>query len=151
MSATLLITFCGLIAAISWGTADFFAAKAAKTESAESTTLGVLVIGAVAFSLYYLVSHGSMPWTTAGALYAAAAGVFMGAGLLFFYRGLEVGPVSIVSPIGSAYPLVTTLIVITLLHGSLTALQIGGIVIVVTGLVLSCFRYSDSVFVMIRE
>lgn len=51
-----------------------------------------------------------------------------------FYYGLEKGPVSIVSPIGSAYPLVTTLLVLTFLHGHLTGWQIGGIFLVIAGI-----------------
>lgn len=134
-STALLVAFCGLIAAISWGTADFFAAKTSKRVSAEVTVFGVALVGAVAYSIFFLFESGSQPWLLNGLLFGVLAGLFMGLGLLFFYRGLEKGPVSIVSPVGSAYPLVTTLLVLTVLGGALSWLQFFGILLVVTGIV----------------
>jgi drug/metabolite transporter (DMT)-like permease len=135
MDIALFATVCGLLAALSWGTADFFAARASKEESGEITAVAVSIVGAVAFPIFYLFDHGSEAWSHTGIGYAVAAGAFMGLGLLFFYRGLEVGPVSVVSPVGSAYPLVTTLLVLTVLGGTLSGLQIAGILLVVAGIV----------------
>lgn len=135
MNIALFSTVCGLLAAVSWGTADFFAARASKEESGEITALAVSIVGAVAFTIFYIFNHGSEAWSHTGIGYALAAGIFMGLGLLFFYRGLEVGPVSVVSPVGSAYPLVTTLLVLTVLGGHLSGLQIFGILLVVAGII----------------
>jgi drug/metabolite transporter (DMT)-like permease len=137
MNSTIIASLCGLLAAISWGFADFLAAKATKTLSGEKTALIVSFISALAFVFYYLIEPGSTSWGGLGIVYAAAAGIFMGVGLLFFYRGLEAGPVSVVSPIGGAYPLVTTLLVLGVLGGRLSALQITGILFVVVGIVAS--------------
>lgn len=135
MNATGIAAICGLLAAVSWGIADFFAARASKEESGEITALIVALGSAVAFTIVYPFIRGSAAWTITGFWYALAAGAVMGLGLLFFYRGLEAGPVSVVSPIGSAYPLVTTLLVLTVLGGRLSGLQIGGILLIVAGIV----------------
>lgn len=135
MNAAIFSTVCGLLAALSWGTSDFFAARASKKESGEVTALVVSLGSALVYTVFYLFNRGPQAWTGAGFWYALAAGAVMGLGLLFFYRGLEVGPVSVVSPIGSAYPLVTTLLVLTVLGGKLTGLQIAGILLVVAGIV----------------
>ena len=132
---SVLPAFCGLIAAISWGTADFFAAHSSKEETAEATSLAVSAVSAIAYTIFFIFFRGGEAWTSSGVLFALFGGVFMGLGLMLFYRGLEAGPVSIVSPVGSAYPLVTTLLVLTVLGGSLTWIQIMGILLVITGIV----------------
>lgn len=131
----LIPTFCGLVAAVSWGVADFFAAKASRKISPVLASIFIAAGSALLYSLFYMFyPESSIPWTQSGIVYASIAGLFMGAGLLMFYYGLEKGPVSIVSPIGSAYPLVTTLLVLTFLHGSLTGWQITGIFLVIGGI-----------------
>ncbi len=135
MNSTIIASICGLLAAVSWGFADFLAAKASKALTGEKAALIVSFISAIAFVFYYSIDPGSTSWATQGIVYAAAAGIFMGMGLLFFYRGLEAGPVSVVSPIGGAYPLVTTLLVLGVLGGRLSALQITGILFIVIGIV----------------
>lgn len=131
----LIASACGLIAALSWGIADFFAAKASKKISPESVALWVSLIGVVVYTLIYPLYPGGSHWSSGGVGFGIGAGLFMGAGLLLFYRGLAAGPVSIVSPIGSAYPLVTTLIVLTLFGGTLSNLQVFGIFLVVAGII----------------
>lgn len=54
-----------------------------------------------------------------------------------FYQGLSIGTVSIVSPIGAAYPLVTTLLVITLFHNNLQLFEILGIILTVAGIMVT--------------
>lgn len=135
IETALIVSALGLVSAISWGTADFFAAKSSKALSPELATLIVGFIGAVAFSLFYLFRQGSEPWNLEGVLFAVGAGVLMGAGLVAFYRGLDIGPVSIVSPVGSAYPLVTTIIVVSIFGDALSFTQLGGIILIVVGIV----------------
>jgi len=133
----LFATLCGLTAAISWGLADFFAAKASKNDSPESAVFWVTLISAAIYSVVYLVHPGTEAWITSGIAYSSAAGVLMGWGLLLFYRGLNAGPVSIVSPIGSAYPLITTLAVLVLFGGSIDRLHLLGIFVVLAGIIVT--------------
>jgi uncharacterized membrane protein len=87
--------------------------------------------------LIYAISSGEQSWNLVGFLYAATAGLSMELGMLAFYHALDAGPVSIVSPISSAYPLVTTLLVVWIFHGHLSTLDIFGIFTVVIGLVIA--------------
>jgi uncharacterized membrane protein len=134
MYPALIISLLGVLTALSWGTADFFAAKASRRTSPEATTLWVSLIGTLAFASIYVVHPGDLGWTQAGILYAVAAGVSLELGLLMLFRGLDAGPVSIVSPISSAYPVVSTLIVLSVFGGSLRVLEMVGILITVVGL-----------------
>jgi uncharacterized membrane protein len=133
--AALLSGIFGLLAAFSWGIADFFAAKGSKKITAESAALGISWICAVVYGAFFLLQSGLEVWTVAGFWYGAAAGIFMGLGLLLFYRGLEAGPVSVVSPIGSAYPLVTTILVLAVFGGSLSGSQMLGIALIIAGII----------------
>lgn len=137
MDIAIIITICGLGAAVFWGYSDFLAAKASKSISPEITTLLVGGLGAVAFSLFFIFNHGLESWTSHDVLFAISAGIFFGAGLLSFFRGLDEGPVSIVSPIGSAYPLVTTLVAMMVFGDKLSLLQLVGIFLITSGVVVT--------------
>lgn len=136
-SIALISIFCGLIAAVSWGTADFFAAKASKRNSPEATALWVSIIGVFTYTIIFLFNQGQIGWPHLGVLFAVAAGVSLELGILTFYRGLDSGPVSAVSPISSAYPIVTTLIVVLIFKGSLSPVETAGILVVVAGIILT--------------
>jgi uncharacterized membrane protein len=133
---SLVATICGLIAALSWGSADYFAAKTSKQINPILTSifvsLATVIFSAVIFLVY---PQHFITWNWTGVVYGIGSGILVGTGLLMFYHGLEVGPVSVVSPIGSAYPLVTTLVVVLLLKGHMTSLQITGIILVVLGVI----------------
>lgn len=136
-AAPLISSLFGLVAAIAWGTADFFAAKASKRNSPETTAVWASIIGAIAYVILFLFNPGHSLWTQSGILFAAAAGVSLEVGLLLFYRGLAAGPVSIVSPISSAYPLVTTLIFVFVFGGSLHITEVVGIFVITTGILIT--------------
>ncbi|MEK7599883.1 MAG: DMT family transporter [Patescibacteria group bacterium] len=130
--ATLLF---GLTAALAWGASDFFAAKASKRNSPETAAIWVSIIGVFTYAVIYLLNSGNMGWQHVGIAYAVASGICIELGLYMFYKGLTAGPVSLVSPISSAYPLISTLAILLLFNGSLRSLDILGILIVVVGIV----------------
>lgn len=133
----LVILICGLLAAFSWGVSDFLAAEVSKKFSPELAVLFTGIIGAVAYTLFYVIHPSDNAWTTVGLGFGVGTGISMGLGLLLFYRGLDIGPVSIVSPIGSAYPLVTTLIAVFLFGNKLSWVEIFAIFLIVLGIVVS--------------
>jgi drug/metabolite transporter (DMT)-like permease len=141
MYPTLAVTLLGVIAAISWGTADFFAAKASRRNSPEATALWVSIIGTIAFAAIYFIFPGDLSWTRSGVFYAIAAGISLEIGLFMLFRGLDAGPVSIVSPISSAYPLISVLIALVVFGVSLRTLDVVGILVAVAGVVIASGLY----------
>ncbi len=130
----------GIGAAVTWGGADYFAAHASKKLGPILSAAVDNVLGAVLFSVIYIVffSRGVYPALTAsGMLYAVTAGAFLACALAVFYRSLQIGPVSIVSPLGSLYPLVTTLIAVAVFGTKLSALQLFGIVMILGGVLVA--------------
>lgn len=133
----LIISMYGIGAAILWGGADYLGANASKRNSPNAATLGVSIIGTLLFTIIFLFNHGTTGWNLTGVLYSVAAGISLELGLLVFYRGLDAGPVNLVSPISSAYPLISLLVVLTIFGGSLKLLDILGIIIVVIGIAIA--------------
>lgn len=108
MPDSIIASVCGLTAAVTWGAADFFAAKSSRNISANFTSIYVALISALLYTaLFAILPSTDGAWSYSGIAYACGGGLFVGWGLLMFYRGLELGPVSIVSPVAGAYPLVT--------------------------------------------
>ncbi len=114
----------GIFAMISYGLADFFAKKAvdkygpfiALKVSLTSGTLAVLI-----YSLIFL----ELPVMPIGTLvFVLIAGIAGAAGWVMFYKGLNAGKVSIVSPIASSWGLIPFVLAIAFLSESLTSTEI---------------------------
>ena len=135
MTATVPVAVVwGLTAAISYGVADFLCAKASKASGALTTAFSVSVIGCLASVVFWPATGHALQTITAGALAAAVAGgALIAAGSALLFKAFAIGPVSIVSPIGAAYPLVTTVVGVLFLGVSLSSRQSAGIVLVVLG------------------
>jgi drug/metabolite transporter (DMT)-like permease len=125
----------GLGAALVWGTADFFARLAAERMGARRTLFWMQVLGllftAALLALPALRPHALEPRTLA---LAAAIGLFNMAGGLLLYRALEVGTVSLVSPISSTFAAIAALLAIVAGERP-SAVQLGGLALTVAGMV----------------
>jgi len=127
----------GLLAAIGWGFSDFTAAISGRRIGAFATVVisqvasallaTVLVVGGVA-TLGGL--HEVVPWM----LPTAAV---MTSGYYAFYKGLELGPISVVSPVLASYAIGPVLLAIVLLGEHLSLVVAGGIVLTIVGAVLA--------------
>ncbi len=127
----------GLGAALGWGLADLWAAMSGRQLGAW-TTLAFAQITSVAIvtalALFAGADLGSVGpiagWVVPTGLVAAAA-------YLTLYRGLELGPVTIVSPILATYAVVPVVLAVALLGESLGALQVTAIVVTISGAALT--------------
>jgi drug/metabolite transporter (DMT)-like permease len=126
----------GLTAAICWGVADFVVTRIARDLGVAQAFFYVQVIGMVLIGLLLLASP-AMPAPTAGMwLMVVGIGLFNLAGTLLLYRAFAIGTLALVSPIASAFAVVSALL--ALLAGERPALLallgalvlIGGVVIV---------------------
>ncbi len=127
--------------------------------------LGYGVVDLIAFLMSNQADPRKVPlWTTALSIIFLGIGIFffrfpsfsmndlilvaIGAvtgviALLSFYKGLNAGKLSVVVPIANAWPVVVVLIGILLLSEPVTALQISGVALALTGTLLVSFRYKD--------
>jgi drug/metabolite transporter (DMT)-like permease len=96
--AEVTVLVFGLLAAASWGAADFSGGLASRRLSALAVVLASQVLGVVVAAGSALVRGEPLPGVT-DVWWAAAAGAGGGIALVAFYRGLAVGRVSTVAPI----------------------------------------------------
>jgi len=126
----------GLTAAICWGVADFAVTRIARELGVAQAFFYVQVIGMGLIGLLLLASP-SIPAPTAGMwMLVVGIGLFNLAGTLLLYRSFAIGTLALVSPIASAFAVVSALL--ALLAGERPALLallgalmlVGGVVIV---------------------
>ncbi|MDL2363264.1 MAG: EamA family transporter [Patescibacteria group bacterium] len=139
---SLVVALYGLGAATAWGSADYFGAKASRRTNPIAATAAVSTIGTLLFTIFFMFNQGIHAWNSTGILYAIAAGISLELGLLLFYRALNDGPVNVVSPVSSAYPLVTTAISILIFGNRLSVLEYAGIASVVIGIITATGLFS---------
>src|SRR5260370_20022430 len=94
-----MVIVFALAAAVLYGSADFLGGAAAGRSRALSVAVLSVPAGAVVMLLAAVVAGGPLP--TAGLGWAVAAGAFGGIGLIAFYTGLAVGPMSVVAPVSA--------------------------------------------------
>jgi drug/metabolite transporter (DMT)-like permease len=127
----------GLGAALGWGFADLGAAISGRRLGALVTLLLAQASGLILLTLIFAGSRShlglSLPEISAICINAVA-----GAGAYFaLYRGLELGPLSVVSPIVASYAVFTVPLAVTILHESLSPYAASGVVITVLGAILT--------------
>lgn len=132
----------GLVSMLSWGIADFFAARAIRRTGVFKTlvwgqTVGLLVLIAVAFLVGFAIPSFYM------LVIILITGFLNVVACLSFYRGLQVGKVSIVSPVSASWVMVTVILSLVFLGETLNQLQAIGVVLTITGVLLTSFKFRD--------
>ena len=101
--------FLGLTAALSWGLADYFAAVASRRTGSFRVVLGFHLVAIVLLTSSWSGPARALDVSSDDLAWFAFLGVLGGLSYLCFYRALAIGPISIVSPIVSAYAAATVL------------------------------------------
>jgi drug/metabolite transporter (DMT)-like permease len=101
--------FWGLIAALSWGSADFIARFTGRAVGHHTALFGMLLFSAVVFTAVVILNGQTLIWDESALGWLLVAGLGAMVGTLLLYWGLARGPVSIVSPIAASYPLINIL------------------------------------------
>jgi drug/metabolite transporter (DMT)-like permease len=128
----------GLTAALSWGLADYFAALASRRTGSFRVVLGFHVVAMVLLVALLMLTGESLSDVSGGDLaWLAFIGVLGGVSYLAFYRALAIGPISIVSPIVSAYAAVTVVCAMLIGGERLAAGETAAIVVVIVGVLLA--------------
>jgi drug/metabolite transporter (DMT)-like permease len=127
----------GLGAALSWGLADYFAAVASRSVGALRVVLGFHLAALIPLSVLVLATDALARVSLA----QVAAFVLIGAvgwvSYLAFYGALEIGPISVLSPIVSGYAAVTVLLAVVFAGNRLSALQAVAVAITIAGAMLA--------------
>ena len=141
----------GIIAMISWGTADFFVVKAVRKISVFKTFVWSQIIGIILFFLIFSLffKFPVMPYNIIIMILITG---FLGViAYLAFYKGLQIGKVSIVSPIAASWSVITVILCLVLLKEKLTNIQSFGISLAIIGAVLVSFKSHDLLKLRIKN
>jgi drug/metabolite transporter (DMT)-like permease len=141
-----LAIILGLTAAVCWGGADFAARFASRRVGAYRTLFFMQFFGFIALSVYLKfrggffdgIAPGWHPWAL-----AALAGVINMIASLSLYYSFQIGVMSIVAPVSSAYPALTVTLAIA--SGErITALRGVGLAITLVGVILAATTFTPS-------
>ena len=128
--------FYALATVVLWTGWTFLGKIALKTVSPVQATivygLASVAIGAATL----LLGSRSASWSQPGLWLAVLSAVIGSLGLLTYYLALERGKASLVGPVVSVYPAIVALLSVALLSERLSGVQVAGIVLAVTGVVL---------------
>lgn len=137
MNESILAATLGLVAAIGWGVSGFFDAKASRAVHPIVASLAVNGLLTVIYSVcYILFLHQDVTYDIVGILYAVAGGAIIAVGALAYFTALSIGPISLASPMSSAYPLVTTLLAVVVFGNTLSIEQGMAIGLIIVGIFL---------------
>lgn len=127
----------GLLAALTWGIADLLAAIISRKIGSRRTVVVAQLTGMAGFVVMLVVL--GQPWRVPATrvLLLVGSGTIGGISYFALYRGLELGPVHLVSPIVSAFAAVTVLLSVVILREHLAPMVLAGIVVTLVGLVLA--------------
>ncbi len=133
----------GMAAMLGWGASDFFVTKSSRGAGPFKAVLWSQMIALTMMFPIFLMFFKLPQFSITVIVLLILSGVLTVVSNLSFYKGLQVGKVSIVMPVESGWAVVTVLLSLTLLHEALTAIQTVGISLAIIGAVLVSFKWKD--------
>jgi drug/metabolite transporter (DMT)-like permease len=127
----------GLAAAVGWGCSDLIAAIASRRMGSRATVVVAQVVGLAAFGVLWLLTTPAWRMPSHDVLLLLGSGCFAGIAYFALYRGLELGPVALVSPIASAFASVTVVLAIVFLGESPGVARMAGVAVTIIGVILA--------------
>ena len=127
----------GLAAALGWGCSDLLAAIGSRRMGSRATVMVAQIVGLLCSGLLWLVTTPGWELPVRDVAILLGSGCFAGIAYFTAYRGLELGPVALVSPIASAFAAVTVLLAVVVLDESLGPILLSGVVLTIVGVVLA--------------
>ena len=133
----------GVIVALLLGSSDILATLATRRLRTFKTTFVSQLIGLLALLVFGIIVYWRwhLSFTFTSMALSALIGIFTGLcaalGYLLFYRALEVGPVSIVSPITATSSTFTLVLSVLILQERLSFGHMGLVILVILGLILA--------------
>jgi drug/metabolite transporter (DMT)-like permease len=127
----------GLAAALGWGCSDLLAAIGSRRMGSRATVMVAQIVGLLCFGLLWVVTTPEWRLPARDVVILLGSGCVAGIAYFTAYRGLELGPVALVSPIASAFAAVTVLLAVVVLGESLGPILLSGVVLTIVGVVLA--------------
>lgn len=122
---------------LGWGLADFFAKKTIDKIGDLQTLFWAQTIGILPLVILFLANPHTPQLNRYDPLFLVLFGIGSALSYLPFYRGLEKGQISILSPIFASYSVTVVILAALFLNTSISSSQLLAIVIVFAGILLA--------------
>src|SRR3989442_3558076 len=128
----------GLGAALGWGLSDITVAVVSRRIGSFFSVVIAQLAGLILFAVLLVVARPPMP--VPGALRLTvllAAGISGALSYMAFYRGLELGPIALVSPVVAGYAAIVVVLALVVLHERVAGVALAGTGLTLAGAVLA--------------
>lgn len=144
MKTELIIAIiAGLVAMLGWGTSDFFAKKTVDKIGDTVALFWMQTIGLIPLILFFLYNYNSTGLSWSITLPVIIFAIIDASGYLLFYKALERGKVSIVSPIVGSYSAFSVLISALVLGEHLSISIIVVLAMIILGILLTSLDFEE--------
>ena len=133
-----MVALLGILSALSFGIGDFLARFSSREVGFKNSLFWMLIVGAIFYLILFTFFGDSLKPNPIGLSNSFLSGILIMFGLLCLYRGLQMGPVSIVAAITASNPLIVFLIRYAL-GSEPTLLQWLSTLVVIFGAILVSF------------
>ena len=130
-----MVVLLGVLSAFSFGIGDFLARFSSQEVGFKNSLFWMLIVGAIFYIILFSIFGNGLNPNSIGLSNSFLSGILIMFGLLCLYRGLQMGPVSIVAPIAAINPLFVFLIRYVL-GSEPTLLQWMATMVVISGAIL---------------
>lgn len=143
MSTTILSILSGIVGMFGWGIYDFLGGVFAKQIGPFKSIFWSQLAGLVSTFLLALVftTNFKIPFLVI-VLFPIAAMVYS-AGYLFFFKGFELGNLSIVAATMNLWAVFTMLFAFIFMGQRLSAIQTSGVLMIISGVILASVNWKD--------
>ena len=137
--------FNGLLTMLLWGVSIFLAAIISRKIGNILTLFWMQLFGFVVGLIYFLLNTHSLPLSSSFHFIPilSAIAILQVVAYLAFYKGLEKGQVSLVSPIGASWSLITAILSIIVFKETLKINQLLAIFTIIGGIIIISVNFKD--------
>ncbi|KAA0261168.1 MAG: DMT family transporter [Chloroflexi bacterium] len=143
MSITLLSILSGITGMFGWGLYDFLGGVFAKQIGPYKSFFWSQLAGLASMYLLAIFISPSMDIPSVVIFLFPVAALLYSAGYLFFFKGFEVGNMSIVAATMNLWAVFTMLFAFTFMGQRLTVTQTVGVLMILTGVTLASLNWSE--------
>jgi len=143
MSITLLSILLGIGGMFGWGIYDFLGGVFAKQIGSFKSLFWSQLAGLISIFLLALVFRSSVNAPVLVIILSLIAAILYSAGYLFFFKGFEIGNVSIIAATMNLWAVFTMLFAFIFMGQRLSALQTLGVLMIIFGATLASLNWSE--------
>jgi transporter family protein len=143
MSTTILSILLGIGGMFGWGIYDFLGGVFAKQIGSFKSLFWSQLAGLISIFLLAIVFKSNVNVPVLIIILSLIAAILYSAGYLFFFKGFEIGNVSIIAATMNLWAVFTMLFAFTFMGQRLSAIQTLGVVMIIFGATLASLNWSE--------